>query len=71
MEEAFLVLGASIAYWSGDARLLPGDIRAAQPTVFCSVPRIFERFESTIRDKVGAGAAASPTHHSLPAEAYG
>ena len=47
------MLGASIAYWSGDARLLPGDIRAAQPTIFSSVPRIFERFEGNTKDQVG------------------
>ncbi|GAB4815489.1 hypothetical protein N2152v2_002535 [Parachlorella kessleri] len=52
MEEALLVGGGSIAYWSGDARLLPGDIRAAQPTIFSSVPRIFERFESSTKDQI-------------------
>ncbi len=35
---------------------LPADIRACQPTVFCSVPKIFERFESAARDKVGPWA---------------
>lgn len=30
---------------------LPGPA-ALQPTVFCSVPRVFERFESTAMDKV-------------------
>lgn len=42
---------------------LPADIRACKPTVFCSVPKIFERFESAARDKVrrclGGGRAGA------------
>lgn len=30
----------------------------AQPTVFCAVPRVFERFESTTADKAGGGGGA-------------
>ncbi|GAB4818842.1 hypothetical protein N2152v2_005888 [Parachlorella kessleri] len=52
MEETFLRLGGSIAYWGGDVRKLAADIKACQPTIFCSVPRIFERFHSVVMDKV-------------------
>eukprot|EP00887_Chlorella_sp_A99_P003454 scaffold7.g3454.t1 len=62
VEEMMLSSGASIAYWSGEARQLPGDIRAAQPALFCSVPRVLERFESTIADKV---KSSSPLKRAL------
>lgn len=38
---------------SGEAKGIPADIRASQPTIFCSVPRVFERFEVNVMDKVG------------------
>ncbi len=53
MEEAFLHLGGSIGYWGGDVRRLAEDIRACQPTIFCSVPRIYERFHNVVMEKVG------------------
>ena len=52
VEECYLHGGAAIAYWSGDAKRLSADIRACRPTIFCSVPRVYERFESTIVEKV-------------------
>lgn len=36
---------------SGEAKGIPADIRASQPTIFCSVPRVLERFETTVMDK--------------------
>ncbi|PRW60134.1 acetyl- synthetase [Chlorella sorokiniana] len=48
VEETFLTNGKAIAYWSGEAKGIPADIRACQPAIFCSVPRVLERFEITI-----------------------
>ncbi|KAL4435216.1 hypothetical protein ABPG77_001898 [Micractinium sp. CCAP 211/92] len=59
VEEMFLSYGSAIAYWSGEAKGLPADIRACQPTVFCSVPKIFERFESAARDKIQKAGGAT------------
>ncbi|KAL4436674.1 hypothetical protein ABPG75_003813 [Micractinium tetrahymenae] len=58
VEEMFLTYGVAIAYWSGEAKGLPADIRACQPTIFCSVPKIFERFESSARDKIKKAGGA-------------
>jgi long-chain acyl-CoA synthetase len=36
-------VGATIAYWSGDAAQIVGDLAVVKPTVLPSVPRIFEK----------------------------
>ncbi|ORX48261.1 acetyl-CoA synthetase-like protein, partial [Hesseltinella vesiculosa] len=46
--------GASIGYFQGDTTKLLDDIAELKPTVFCSVPRLFNR----IYDKVLAGVRA-------------
>lgn len=46
--------GASIGYYQGDTSKLLDDIAELRPTVFCSVPRLFNR----IYDKVLAGVKA-------------
>lgn len=46
--------GASIGYYQGDTAKLLDDIAELKPTVFCSVPRLFNR----IYDKVLAGVKA-------------
>lgn len=51
-EEAFLHLGASIAYWSGDIQQLPADIQASRPTLLCTVPRVLDRFYSSAMAQV-------------------
>lgn len=43
VEEAMIYHGATIAYWQGDVKLLLDDVDAAKPTVFCGVPRVFDR----------------------------
>jgi long-subunit acyl-CoA synthetase (AMP-forming) len=53
MEEAFLHLGGCIGYWGGDVRKIAEDIKACQPTIFCSVPRVYERFHNVVMEKVG------------------
>ncbi|PSC70142.1 Long chain acyl-synthetase 4 [Micractinium conductrix] len=62
LEEMCLSLGATIGYWTGEAKGLPADIRALQPMLFSSVPKIFERFESTTLEKL---KKASPSQRRL------
>eukprot|EP00218_Dolichomastix_sp_CCMP3274_P007847 CAMPEP_0170141298 /NCGR_PEP_ID=MMETSP0033_2-20121228/6905_1 /TAXON_ID=195969 /ORGANISM="Dolichomastix tenuilepis, Strain CCMP3274" /LENGTH=649 /DNA_ID=CAMNT_0010377555 /DNA_START=6 /DNA_END=1955 /DNA_ORIENTATION=- len=50
VEEMFLHLGASIAYWQGDSKLLVDDIGASRPTLFVGVPRIFDRIYTAVMD---------------------
>jgi long-chain acyl-CoA synthetase len=41
-----LDVGGTLAFWSGDSRKLIGDVAAAQPTHFPSVPRVFEKIHA-------------------------
>ncbi|KAI9318190.1 hypothetical protein BX666DRAFT_2026598 [Dichotomocladium elegans] len=50
----FVYRGAAIGYYQGDTAKLLDDIAELRPTVFCSVPRLFNR----IYDKVLAGVKA-------------
>ncbi|KAG3109597.1 Long chain acyl-CoA synthetase 7, peroxisomal [Phytophthora idaei] len=47
--------GAAVGYYSGDVKLLMGDLGELKPTVFPSVPRLLNR----IHDKITQGAAAT------------
>ena len=55
-EELMLHLGASIGYWRGDIKGLVDDIGALRPTMFCGVPRVFERIYAGVMAKVDAGS---------------
>lgn len=48
-----MVLGAQIGFYQGDVMKLMDDLAALKPTIFVSVPRLFNR----IYDKVRAGVA--------------
>ncbi|RKO97457.1 hypothetical protein CXG81DRAFT_10727 [Caulochytrium protostelioides] len=48
--------GGSIGFCRGDTALLMEDVQLLQPTLFVSVPRLFNR----VYDKIIAGAQASP-----------
>lgn len=52
-----LYLGASIGYWRGDVKGLVDDIGALRPTLFCGVPRIFDRIYAGVVANVEAGSA--------------
>jgi len=59
--------GAAVGFYRGDVLGLLDDIQALRPTVFCSVPRLWNR----IYDKVNAGIAeGSPLARMLFAKAY-
>lgn len=55
-EEYMLYLGASIGYWQGDIKLLVDDIAACQPTLFCGVPRVFDRIYAGVISAVQGGS---------------
>ncbi|GFP85440.1 long chain acyl-coa synthetase 2 [Phtheirospermum japonicum] len=54
--EAYLIYrGSSIGYWQGDVKLLIEDLLVLRPTIFCGVPRVFERIHTGIMDKISDG----------------
>ncbi|KAL4444633.1 hypothetical protein ABPG77_002450 [Micractinium sp. CCAP 211/92] len=55
-EELYLHLGASIGYWRGDIKGLMEDIGALRPTLFCGVPRVFDRIYAGVMQKVSEGS---------------
>lgn len=56
---SLLVQGATIAFSRGGARLLD-ELRALEPTIFGSVPRLFEVLHADYRRAVRAAVAAEP-----------
>jgi long-chain acyl-CoA synthetase len=59
--------GAAVGFYRGDVLGLLDDVQALKPTIFCSVPRLWNR----IYDKVNAGVAeGSPIARMLFAKAY-
>lgn len=55
IEEYFISKSASIGFWRGDVKLLVEDIAELKPTVFCGVPRVFDRIYSGLNQKIAAG----------------
>ena len=55
VDQCLFYLGAKIGYYGGDTLKIVEDCQDLQPTVFVSVPRLYNR----IYDKVMAGAAAA------------
>lgn len=55
MENYFIYKGASIGYWQGDVRYLMEDIQVHKPTVFCGVPRVYDRIYTGINQKISSG----------------
>jgi long-chain acyl-CoA synthetase len=55
VNQCFFYLGAKIGYFGGDTLKIVDDCQDLQPTVFVSVPRLYNR----IYDKVMAGAEAA------------
>ncbi|THU59276.1 hypothetical protein C4D60_Mb07t00420 [Musa balbisiana] len=43
MENYCIYKGASIGFWQGDVRYLMEDIQELKPTIFCGVPRVYDR----------------------------
>lgn len=47
--------GASIGFWQGDVRYLMEDIQELKPSIFCGVPRVYDRIYTGTLAKVSAG----------------
>lgn len=57
IENCCICRGASIGFWRGDVRFLVEDIQELKPTIFCGVPRVFDRIYTGINDKILSGGA--------------
>jgi len=44
--------GASVYFYCGDVQKLKDDLGRVRPTIFLSVPRLFNRLYDTIKDKM-------------------
>ncbi|XP_020582943.1 long chain acyl-CoA synthetase 2 [Phalaenopsis equestris] len=55
MENYCIYKGASIGFWQGDVRRLMEDIQELKPTLFCGVPRVYERIYTGINQKIQSG----------------
>lgn len=49
--------GSSIGFWQGDIRYLIEDLLVLKPTIFCGVPRVYDRIYTGIMDKISAGGS--------------
>nr|ACL54548.1 unknown [Zea mays] len=47
--------GASIGFWQGDIRYLMEDVQVMKPTIFCGVPRVYDRIYTGINMKIQSG----------------
>jgi long-chain acyl-CoA synthetase len=52
---ATLDTGATLAFWRGDKDKALDDLREIKPTIFPSVPRIFEKIYEQAQEKAGGG----------------
>jgi long-chain acyl-CoA synthetase len=52
---ATLDTGSTLAYWRGDKDKALDDLREIKPTIFPSVPRIFEKIYEQAQEKAGGG----------------
>lgn len=55
MATYFTFRGSSIGFWRGDVRGLLEDLQELKPTVFCAVPRVYDRIYTGIISKVSSG----------------
>ncbi|KAK3118963.1 hypothetical protein QOZ80_9BG0711490 [Eleusine coracana subsp. coracana] len=47
--------GASVGFWQGDIRYLMEDVKVMKPTIFCGVPRVYDRIHTGINQKIQSG----------------
>ncbi|XP_061348643.1 probable CoA ligase CCL6 isoform X1 [Gastrolobium bilobum] len=57
METYCIYKGSSIGFWQGDVRFLMEDVHALKPTIFCGVPRVYDRVYAGIKSKLSSGGA--------------
>ena len=56
-EEFMLHKGGSIGYWQGEIPKVLDDIKALRPSLFCGVPRVFDRIYAGINEQVRSSNA--------------
>ncbi|KAK7348976.1 hypothetical protein VNO80_23778 [Phaseolus coccineus] len=61
METYCISKGSSIGFWQGDVRFLLEDVQALQPTMFCGVPRVFDRICAGIKSRLSSAGALQST----------
>ncbi|KAL8555944.1 hypothetical protein ACS0TY_003675 [Phlomoides rotata] len=47
--------GSSIGFWQADIRFLIEDLLVLKPTLFCGVPRVYDRIYTGIMERISAG----------------
>ncbi|GMH32297.1 hypothetical protein BSKO_00131 [Bryopsis sp. KO-2023] len=52
IEETISATGGRIGYWQGDIRKVSEDISELRPTIFCGVPRVWERIHKKVMDRL-------------------
>ncbi|KAI3525382.1 hypothetical protein L1887_04141 [Cichorium endivia] len=57
METFCIYCGSSIGFWQGDIRYLIEDLLVLKPTIFCGVPRVYDRIYTGIMAKISTGGA--------------
>ncbi|KAL6522625.1 eukaryotic long-chain fatty acid CoA synthetase (LC-FACS) [Orobanche minor] len=57
IETYCIYCGSSIGFWQGDIRFLIEDLLVLKPTIFCGVPRVYDRIYTGIMDRISAGGS--------------
>ncbi|KAK9108757.1 hypothetical protein Sjap_016817 [Stephania japonica] len=57
--------GASIGFWQGDIRYLVEDIHVLKPTIFCAVPRVFDRIYTSLTESCAGCFTSIPNVFSM------
>ncbi|XP_004498184.1 probable CoA ligase CCL6 [Cicer arietinum] len=57
METYCISKGSSIGFWQGDIRFLIEDVQTLKPTIFCGVPRVFDRICAGIKSKISSAGS--------------
>ncbi|XP_047149058.1 probable CoA ligase CCL6 [Vigna umbellata] len=61
METYCISKGSSIGFWQGDVRFLLEDVQALQPTIFCGVPRVYDRICAGIKSRLASAGVLRST----------
>ncbi|KAH9610580.1 hypothetical protein KSS87_000865 [Heliosperma pusillum] len=65
METFSISRGASIGFWQGDVRYLLEDLQELKPTIFCGVPRVFDRLYSGLTESCGGSFTSFANVYSM------
>ncbi|KAM5546392.1 hypothetical protein ABKV19_002506 [Rosa sericea] len=61
IESYCIYTGSSMGFWRGDVRFLLDDLQELKPTMFCGVPRVYDRMVSKVSS--GEGSTARKMRH--------